>query len=106
MALSIEDFKKLDLRIGRILAAEAVEGSEKLVRLRVDIGSEERQVLAGIAKYYTPIKLLGRSIVVVANLEPRVLMGYESQGMMLAANADGPVILVPEREVPAGTEVR
>src|SRR3989344_5357448 len=103
--ISLDDFKKLDLRVGKVLAADAVEGSEKLVKLRVDIGSEERQILAGIIKQYPPDELVGRSMVIVANLEPRTLMGFESQGMVLCADADGPVVLIPQREVPAGTVI-
>jgi methionine--tRNA ligase beta chain len=100
MAIRFEDFQKIDLRIGKVLEAEKVEGSEKLLKLIVDLGSEKRQLVAGIAKYYKPQDLIGKEIVVVANLEPKNLMGIESQGMLLAADVNGePVILIPEKEV-------
>lgn len=104
--VSIDDFKKLDLRVAKVISAEGVPGSEKLLRLVADIGGEERQILAGIAKYYTPENLVGRSIVVVANLEPRSLMGLESRGMLLAADSDRPIILMPEQDVPAGAKIK
>jgi methionine--tRNA ligase beta chain len=106
MIIKFDDFQKIDLRVGKVLEAEKVEGSEKLLKLIVDLGSEKRQLVAGIAKYYKPQDLIGKEIVVVANLEPKKLMGIESQGMLLAANVDGePVILIPEKEVPPGTIV-
>jgi methionine--tRNA ligase beta chain len=73
--------------------------------LQIDLGSEERQLVAGIAKNYTPEELVGREIVVVANLEPRQIMRLESQGMLLAAGHDGPVLLAPGKEVPPGTSI-
>jgi methionine--tRNA ligase beta chain len=106
MIIKFDDFQRIDLRVGRVLEAEKVEGSEKLLKLIVDLGSEKRQLVAGIAKYYKPQDLIGKEIVVVANLEPKKLMEIESQGMLLAANVDGePVILIPEKEVPPGTIV-
>ena len=106
--ISIEDFKKAELKIAKILSAERVEGSEKLIKLKVSLGEEERQIVAGIGKAYEPEALIGKEIVVVANLEPRTLMGGESQGMLLAASeGDGlPVLLVPEREIAPGSSVR
>ena len=106
--ISIEDFKKAELKIAKILSAERVEGSEKLIKLRVSLGEEERQLVAGIGKAYEPEALIGKEIVVVANLEPRTMMGLESQGMLLAASeGDGlPVLLVPEREIAPGSSVR
>jgi methionine--tRNA ligase beta chain len=107
MTIPFDIFKQVELRVATILAAEAVEGSEKLVKLQVDIGTEKRQILAGIAKMYPPEQLVGRQIIIVANLEPRVLMGLESQGMLLAASGEeGPVLLKPDSEVPPGTEIR
>jgi methionyl-tRNA synthetase len=84
--IGIEDFQKIKLRIGKVLEAENVPKSKKLIKMIVDIGNEKRQVLAGVAEYYRPEELTGRSIVVVANLKPTKLMGIESQGMMLAAS--------------------
>jgi len=106
--ISIEDFKKAELKIAKILSAERVEGSEKLIKLKVSLGEEERQIVAGIGKAYEPEALVGKEIVVVANLEPRTMMGIESQGMLLAASeGDGlPVLLVPEREITPGSSVR
>jgi len=105
---TFEEFKKLDLRVAKILAAENIEGSEKLLKLRVDVGPEigERQILAGIAKDYSPESLVGREIIIVANLEPRKMMGLESEGMLLAAEGEGFIALLePEKEVPPGASV-
>jgi methionine--tRNA ligase beta chain len=105
--ISFEEFKKIELKVGKVLNAEKIEGSEKLLKLIVDLGDERRQVVAGIAKYYKLEDLIGKETVVVANLEPKKLMGSESQGMLLAADVNGePVILIPEKEVPPGTKIR
>lgn len=105
--VSINKFKELDLRIAKILKAEKVDGSEKLLKLDIDLGDEKRELVAGVARFYSPEDLIGREIVVVANLEPKVLMGIESQGMLLAADVDGkPVFLKPDEEVPVGTKIR
>jgi methionyl-tRNA synthetase len=105
--IEITDFMKVKLQVARILEAEAVEGSDKLVKLQVIIGEERRQILAGIRKSYPPGDLVGRQVIVVANLKPARLMGHESQGMILAA--DGPdgsaILLQPEAEAPEGTSV-
>lgn len=105
--ISIEDFAKVELKIGRVISAERVEKSDKLIKLRVDIG-EERQIVAGIGKAYDPEYLVGKEIVVVANLKPAKLMGVESQGMLLAATGeDGkPSILTLDREVKLGSRVK
>ena len=105
--INFEDFAKIELKIATIKSAEVVGGSDKLLKLMVDVGGEEeRQILAGIAKKYNFEDLVGRQIVIVANLEPRKLMGLESQGMLLAAaSADGPVLLMPEKEVEPGSRV-
>jgi methionyl-tRNA synthetase len=107
--ITIDDFKNVQLRTGKILEAERVPKSAKLVKLRVDIGSETRQILAGIGAFYTPEELVGKVVTVVVNLKPAKLMGLESQGMLLAANMpDGSLALVtPEKSsVEAGAEVR
>jgi len=112
--ITFEEFKKIDLRVAKILEAQRVEGSDKLLKLSIDIGEDpltssgqgQRQIIAGIGKKYEPQDLAGREIIIVANLEPRVLMGLESQGMLLAANDDGPVLLMPEREVPPGSTIQ
>ena len=105
--ISIDDFKKVELKVAKVLSAERVEGSEKLLKLEVDLGDEKRQIIAGIGKAYNPEDLPGKEIIVVANLEPRLLMGLESQGMVLAANDEsGPVLLMPEKEVNPGTGIK
>ena len=104
--ISFDDFKKLDLRAARILTAERIEGSDKLVRIGIDVGEGTRTLIAGIGKAYDPALLAGREIVVVANLEPRTIMGIESNGMLLAADDNGPVLLAPDRDVPAGAHIR
>ncbi len=105
--ISYEDFAKLDLRIGTIVQAEDHPNADRLVVLQVDLGSERRQIIAGIRGYYETAALVGRQIVVVANLAPRRMRGLESQGMLLAATnePDLCVLLTPEREVPPGTPV-
>jgi len=92
--ITIEDFARIDLRVGKILAAERVPKSAKLLKLQVDLGSETRQVLAGIGTTYEPEALIGRLVAVVANLKPAKLMGLESQGMILAAGDKGVASLI------------
>ena len=105
--ITIEQFKTVELRVASVVAAEPHPNADRLVVLRVDLGREQRQIVAGIRATYDPATLVGRQIVVVANLEPAVLRGIESQGMLLAANGDGgPVLVSPERLVPAGAVVR
>ena len=106
--ITYDDFKKIDLRVAKILKAERVEGSEKLVKLQIDVGElGERQLVAGIGTVYEPEILVGKRIVIVANLEPKKLMGIESNGMLLAASDDvGPVLLCPESEVKPGTGIK
>lgn len=105
--IEFADFMKVQLRVARIMEAEPVEGSDKLMKLQVKIGDEKRQILAGIKQKYSSEQLIGRQVVVVANLKPRKMMGLESQGMVLAADdADGQAILLePEHEAPEGTSV-
>jgi methionine--tRNA ligase beta chain len=105
--LTFDDFKKLDIRIGKIVSAEKVEGTEKLLRLEIDLGTEQRQIVAGIAESYLPDQIVGKEIPLLVNLEPRKIRGIESQGMILAVDVGGnPVLLHPEREVPPGSVVR
>lgn len=121
---TIDDFKKLDIRIGKIISAEKIEGSDKLLKLIFDFGStsfdkaqdkslttggtEQRQIIAGIALSYPDFgSLVGKEMPVIFNLEPRMLRGHESQGMILAASdGENAVILNPEREVPPGSIVK
>jgi methionyl-tRNA synthetase len=105
--ISFQQFQALDLRLARVLEASRVEGATKLLRLRVDLGNgDERQMVAGIAAAYAPESLVGRTIVVLANLEPAKIRGIESQAMLLAAVSDqGLALVVPDKELPAGTKV-
>lgn len=105
--IKFQDFQKIELVVGEVLEAEKIEGSERLILLKVNIGDEVRQIVAGIGNFYQPEDLVGKEIVVVANLEPKKLMGYESQGMLLAAvKEDGEVVLVvPEKKTGAGTKI-
>ncbi|OGQ22775.1 MAG: hypothetical protein A3C46_04790 [Deltaproteobacteria bacterium RIFCSPHIGHO2_02_FULL_44_16] len=105
--IDITDFAKIDLRVAEILTAEKIEGADRLLKLRVSFGNEERQIVAGIAQYYQPTDLIGKKIVIVANLKPAKLRGIESQGMLLAASDDQTVsILTPFKEVTVGSKVK
>lgn len=107
--ISFEDFSKIDLRVGKIIEAKEVEGSEKLIRLAVDFGSlGERIIFAGIKKWYKAEDLVGKLFVFVFNLEPRPMFGEESQGMIVAAETDEGeecVLLIPDKEIAPGTKV-
>lgn len=101
--INIEDFARIQMRVGQIREAEKIEGSRKLIRLMVDIGTEIRQVVAGIAEVYNPESLLNRKVILVTNLKPVRLMGVESDGMIVAASVDGkPVLATFNEEVPNG----
>jgi len=107
--IAIDDFAKVDLRVGQILSAEKIQGADKLLKLQVDLGSETRQILAGIAKHYAPETLLGKKIVIVANLQPRKMRGFDSHGMLLAASVgeEGkPVLVTFLEDVPNGTKLK
>jgi len=105
--ISIEDFAKVQMRVGLVLEAEKIEGSRRLIKLKVDIGTEVRQVVAGIAEAYEPASLLNRKVVIVANLKPAKLMGVESNGMIVAASVDGkPVLATFTEEVAVGALLR
>jgi methionyl-tRNA synthetase len=106
--ISIDDFMKVDLRVAKVLTAEKVPNSRKLVKLSIDVGTEQRTLVAGIAEAYEPEQLVGRTIVMVFNLKPAKLMGIESNGMVLAASPDGgkPTLVGFDAEVPPGTRVR
>jgi len=110
--VTIEKFREIDLRVARVLSAEAVPGTDKLLRLEVDLGGdgERRQLVAGIAKQYKPEELLGRQIIVVANLQPAVIRGIESRGMLLAAvweeaGREELSLVTLDREAPNGARV-
>ena len=107
--ITIDDFAKVELRVGVVKSAEKVQGADKLLKVMVDIGDEIRQVLAGIALAYAPEELVGRKVVVVTNLAPRKMPGQESNGMLLAASdgADGkPVLVTFAEDIPAGAKVK
>ncbi len=106
--ITIDDFAKVELRVAQILVAERIPKADKLLRLEVDLGYEKRQILAGIAQYYEPEKLIGRKIVIVANLAPRKMRGLESNGMLLAASLEGgaPVLAGFLEEVPLGARLK
>ncbi len=103
--IGIEDFLKLDIRLAKVLEAERVEGSEKLLKLRVSLGDEERTLVAGIAKFYNPEDLVGKKILMLANLKPRKIFGIESQGMVLAlSDGEEMSLIVPDRDLGEGAK--
>lgn len=105
--ISIDDFFKVELRVAQVLACEPVKGADKLLKLQLDLGSERRQVVSGIAKYYTPEQMVGRKVICVTNLKPVKLRGELSQGMILAASKDGQLTLATVAEdIPAGSIVK
>ncbi len=106
--ISIDEFSRVDLRIGRVIAAGKVEGADRLLRLEVDLGDEKRQIIAGIAEFYRPEEMEGKRVVIVANLKPAKIRGLESQGMLLAAvQEDGNLCLVtPDRDIKLGAKVQ
>jgi methionyl-tRNA synthetase len=104
--ITFEDFQKLDIRIATILQAEKIAGSDKLLKLIVDLGEEKRQLVAGIALQYEPKSLLGKQVPVICNLEPAKIRGVESNGMILCATIPEPVILLPQKKVANGCKVR
>jgi methionyl-tRNA synthetase len=104
--ITIDDLRRIDLRVATVLNAEPVPKAKKLLKLEIDLG-ERRTIVAGIAEHYTPEALIGRQVIIVANLRPAKLMGVLSQGMLLAAGQDaGPVLIMPDQPVPPGTALR
>jgi len=105
--ITFEDFKKLDIRIGKIVSAEKVRDTTKLMKLEIDFSTEKKQLVAGIAESYEADQLIGKEVPVLMNLEPRSIRGVESQGMILAVDVEGkPILLQPEKEVPPGSIIR
>ena len=106
--ISFEEFQKLDLRIGKVLEAEQIQGSRNLIKLVVDFGSEKRQAVAGMAQWYKPEQLIGKKYMFILNLQRRKLMGVESQCMIFAAeDSKGNVVLLqPEKDIEVGSRVR
>lgn len=105
--LDIADFAKVDLRVAQVIHAEKVEGADKLLKLQIDLGTEKRQIVAGIALHYSPEDLIGKKVVVVTNLKPAKIRGVESNGMLLAASDANVVsILTPFKDVAVGSRVK
>jgi methionyl-tRNA synthetase len=105
--IPIADFQKVELRVAEVLAAERVPKSKKLLKLSIRVGEETRTLVAGVAESYEPAVLVGRKVVIVANLEPATLMGVESNGMVLAASHEGTVsLLTLDKDVPSGSKVK
>jgi methionyl-tRNA synthetase len=105
--IDIAEFGKVDLRVAQVVAAEAIPGAKKLLKLQVSLGSETRQIVAGIAEAYAPESLVGRKVALVANLKPAMLRGVESNGMLLAASVGGrPVLCTFDGDVEPGTKIK
>lgn len=106
--VTIDEFRRLDLRVATVTAASPHPKADRLLVLRVDLGGETRQLVAGIRGHYAPDALVGKQIVVVANLEPALLRGVESQGMLLAASdpSGGLALVIPDRPIETGAAVR
>lgn len=104
--ITIDEFGKMDLRVAKVLTCEKVKGADKLLQFTVDLGSEVRTVVSGIAKHYQPEELVGRNVVMVANLKPAKIRGIESRGMLLSASSEDKLILVDAPDMPAGSRVK
>lgn len=106
--ISYDDFSKLEMQIGEILSAEKIEGATRLLKLQVGFGDFQRQIVSGIAEFYTPEDLIGKKCPFLVNLEPRTIRGVESQGMILAIDpGDGSAVLLhPDKDIPSGSIVR
>jgi methionyl-tRNA synthetase len=106
--ITIDDFMKVDLRVAKVLTAEKVPNSRKLVKMTIDVGTEQRTLVAGISEAYEPEQLVGRTVAIVFNLKPAKLMGIESNGMVLAASPEGgkPMLVGFDQDVPPGTRIR
>ncbi len=103
--INFDDFKKVDLRAAKILKAEKVDGTDKLLKIEVDVGEEKRQIVSGIAESYIPKELEGKNIVIVYNLKPRKIFGLESQGMLLAVDEEDLSLLVPDKDIAPGAKI-
>ncbi len=106
--ISYDEFRKMDLRVAQITEAERVPGATKILKLKIDIGTEQRQMIAGIAETYAPEDLVGKRLIVIVNLKPAVIRGIESQAMLLAAITADNKAVVPffDRDIPAGAVVK
>lgn len=106
-AISYDDFSKLDIRVGKVISTEPIPGKSKIIKGTIDLGEEQRCVIIGGAQYYQPEELVGKTVIVIANLEPKTLAGVESHGMLLAADVnDKPFWLTVAEDVPLGTKIK
>lgn len=104
--INFDDFKKLDIRIATILEAEFVPETDKLLKLKIDLGDEQRELVAGIAENYKPEDIIGKQVPILTNLEPRTIKGIESQGMILAVSADNKIALLhPDKNIVNGSKI-
>ncbi len=107
MSISYDDFAKLDLRVAKIISTEQIPGKSRIIKGIIDLGDEKRDVIIGGAQYYNPDELVGRTVIVVANLEPKKMAGIESSAMLLAADVnDKPYWLTVSDDVPLGTSIK
>jgi len=105
--VSLENFQTIDLRTAKILHAERIKNSKKLIKIQIDLGEEKRTIVAGIGEKYEPEELIGQLIIVVANLEPKEIKGIKSEGMLLAVDSkNGPVLIVPLEQVFVGEKIK
>ena len=106
MSLTLEDFKKIELRVAKVLSVEEIPGADRIWKLTIDVGTEQKEIVSGIKQHYTAEALVGRSIVVINNLEPSTIRGVQSQGMLLAAKAGSELsILVLDKVLPPGSPI-
>ena len=104
--ITIDEFRKIEIRIGKVILCEKVENADKLLRLQVDFGDYKRQIISGIAEWFLPDDLEGKKLPFIVNLESRKFRGEESQGMLMATgNGEKPVLLIPSQDVPEGSEI-
>lgn len=107
MNVTFDEFKKLDIRIGTVVACEKVEDADKLLKLEVDFGEFKRQIVSGIAEWYSPEDLVGKQCPFLVNLEPRTIRDVESQGMLLVVEAENKLVMLsPEEKMPEGSKIR
>jgi methionyl-tRNA synthetase len=106
--ISFDEFKRMDLRVAQVLEAERIAGATKILKLKIDLGTEQRQMIAGVAETYAPEDLVGKKLIVIVNLKPAVIRGIESQAMLLAAITADNKAVIPffDREIPAGALVK
>ncbi len=104
--INFSDFEKIDLRLIKIISAERIENSEKLLKISAEIGEEKKQIIAGIGKFYSPEELIGKIVVAIINLEPRIIVGLESQAMILAVKSENDLsLIVSEKDLPSGLKL-